>query len=171
MACIYPPMDGGPHQLVEPGGTWRPTWTIDQPAATLLYHPHPHGTTEEHVYRGLAGMFILDDTNPAAAALPHDYGVDDIPVIVQDEDVGPDAEFVLDDDGNEIGLLGSTILVNGTVGPYLEVTTELVRRLNRLDRPHLRLRTRRRTQRPARRHRRRIPRGALPDRPDPAVTW
>ena len=120
-------MDGGPHQLVEPGGSWRPTWTIDQPAATLWYHPHPHGTTEEHVYRGLAGMFILDDTNPAAAALPHDYGVDDIPVIVQDKDVGPDAEFVLDDDGNEIGLLGSTILVNGTVGPYLEVTTELVR--------------------------------------------
>jgi FtsP/CotA-like multicopper oxidase with cupredoxin domain len=33
-------MDGGPHQPVEPGSTWRPTWKIDQPAATLWYHPH-----------------------------------------------------------------------------------------------------------------------------------
>ena len=54
-------MDGGPHQPIAPGATWSPTWRIDQPAATLWYHPHPHGETAEHVYRGLAGMFILDD--------------------------------------------------------------------------------------------------------------
>jgi FtsP/CotA-like multicopper oxidase with cupredoxin domain len=120
-------MDGGPHQPVEPRSTWRPTWKIDQPAATLWYHPHPHGRSEEHLYRGLAGMFILDDANPAATGLPHEYGVDDIPVIVQDKDIGPDGELVLEDDGNEIGLLGSTILVNGTVGPYQKVTTERVR--------------------------------------------
>lgn len=120
-------MDGGPHQMVEPGETWRPEWTIDQPAATLWYHPHPHGRTEEHVYRGLAGMFILDDPEASALALPGRYGVDDVPVIVQDKDVGPDGELVLEDDGNEIGTLGSTVLVNGTAGPYLEVTTELVR--------------------------------------------
>ena len=120
-------MDGGPHQLIDPGGTWRPEWTVDQPAATLWYHPHPHSSTEEHVYRGLAGMFILDDDSPAAAALPHRYGVDDIPVIVQDKDLGPDGELLFEDDGNEIGLLGSTLLVNGIPGPYLDVTTELVR--------------------------------------------
>jgi FtsP/CotA-like multicopper oxidase with cupredoxin domain len=120
-------MDGGPHQLIEPGATWRPTWTVDQPASTLWYHPHPHGTTEEHVYRGLAGMFILDDATAAAAGLPRRYGVDDIPVVVQDKDLADDGELVLDDDGNEIGMLGSTILVNGTVGPYQAVTTELVR--------------------------------------------
>jgi FtsP/CotA-like multicopper oxidase with cupredoxin domain len=119
-------MDGGPHQMVEPGGSWRPEWTIDQPAATLWYHPHPHGSTEEHVYRGLAGMFIVDD--PAApVGLPSDYGVDDVPVIVQDKDLDNDGRLVLQDDGNEIGTLGSTMLVNGTPGPYLEVTTELVR--------------------------------------------
>ena len=28
-------MDGGPHQTIEQGDTWRPRWTIDQPAATL----------------------------------------------------------------------------------------------------------------------------------------
>nr|WP_241981983.1 multicopper oxidase domain-containing protein [Cryobacterium ruanii] len=42
-------MDGGPHQMVEPGATWSPNFTIDQPAATLWYHPHPDGTTEHQV--------------------------------------------------------------------------------------------------------------------------
>jgi FtsP/CotA-like multicopper oxidase with cupredoxin domain len=120
-------MDGGPHELVEPGGTWRPTWKIDQPAATLWYHPHPHGASEKHLYRGLAGMFILDDANSAAAGLPDRYGVDDIPVIIQDKDIGSGGELVLEDDGNEIGVLGSTILVNGTIGPYQNVTTERIR--------------------------------------------
>ena len=48
-------MDGGPHQMVEPDATWSPEWDIDQQAATLWYHPHPHGETETHVARGLAG--------------------------------------------------------------------------------------------------------------------
>ncbi|HET6626265.1 MAG TPA: multicopper oxidase domain-containing protein [Nocardioidaceae bacterium] len=113
--------DGGPHQPVGPGATWSPQWRIDQPAATLWYHPHPHGQTEEHVNRGLAGMFILDDPRRAVAdRLPHEYGVDDIPVIVQDKRFG----------GNGVlrnGGLGEDLLVNGTYGPYLDVTTEKVR--------------------------------------------
>ena len=113
--------DGGPHQPIEPGDTWRPHWRIQQPTATLWYHPHPHGDTEDHVNRGLAGMFILDDPgNPVAARLPHEYGVDDVPLIVQDKK--------LDDDGHiEGGGLGDDVLVNGTYGPYLDVTTERVR--------------------------------------------
>ncbi|MBO3085471.1 multicopper oxidase family protein [Cellulomonas fengjieae] len=122
---LPPDMDGGPHQMVEPGDTWRPTWQIDQPAATLWYHPHPHGRTEEHVYRGLAGMFLLDDDR--ASGLPDDYGVDDVPVIVQDKRLDDDGRLVLDSDGNEVGLLGSTIVTNGVAGAVHEVTTELVR--------------------------------------------
>ena len=84
-------MDGGPHQPIPPGGDLAPTWTVDQPAATLWYHPHPHGATEPHVYRGLAGMFIVDDDGdrrpPACRA---EYGVDDIPVIVQDKNFSGD---------------------------------------------------------------------------------
>src|SRR5688572_26148343 len=34
--------DGGPHQPIAPGEGTRPEWTIDQPAATLWYHPHLH---------------------------------------------------------------------------------------------------------------------------------
>jgi blue copper oxidase len=114
-------MDGGPHQQVEPGATWSPTWTVDQPAATLWYHPHPHGTTAEQVGRGLAGMVIVDDAAERALGLPRDYGVDDLPVIVQD--VSLDGEGRLRPGSD----LGETVLVNGTPGAYAEVTTERVR--------------------------------------------
>ena len=120
-------MDGGPHQAIEPGDTWRPTWTIDQPAATLWYHPHPHGETEEHVYRGLAGLFLLDDDASRAADLPSEYGVDDVPVVVQDKVLDDDGRLVLEHDGGEPGTLGGTVMTNGTVGAYQEVTTERVR--------------------------------------------
>jgi FtsP/CotA-like multicopper oxidase with cupredoxin domain len=118
-------MDGGPHQLVDDGETWAPTWKIDQPAATLWYHPHPHGETAEHVYRGLAGMFLVDDGHDAG--LPSAYGVDDIPVIVQDKKF--DGWELDESEGlfRSTGILGDTVLVNGTPGPYLDVTTELVR--------------------------------------------
>ena len=119
-------MDGGPHQAIQPGATWSPAWRIDQPAATLWYHPHPHGETARHVYRGLAGMFLVDD--PAVTGLPGEYGVDDIPVIVQDKkltrggDLSEGGSFL-----GDVGILGDTIAVNGTVGPYLDVHTERVR--------------------------------------------
>jgi FtsP/CotA-like multicopper oxidase with cupredoxin domain len=120
--------DGGPHQTIAPGEAWSPTWTIDQPAATLWYHPHPHPETEDQVYRGLVGMFILDDPEAEALALPDDYGVDDIPLILQDKKFEDDGS--LDFSRGPIsptGLLGDEILVNGTHDPHLEVTTERVR--------------------------------------------
>lgn len=124
---LPPQMDGGPHQVVNAGGTWSPTWRVDQPATTLWYHPHLHGETARHVYRGLAGMFILDDPRTSTTDLPDDYGVDDIPVIVQDKKFTGDR---LDENGatlTDVGILGDTIAVNGTVAPYLDVKTERVR--------------------------------------------
>lgn len=113
--------DGGPHQMVEPGSTWSPTWEIDQPAASLWYHPHPHGRTEEHVNRGLAGMFLIDDPDTEAAErLPHEYGVDDVPLVVQDKRFDGDGSI-------QDGGTGRDLLVNGTYGPYLGVRTERVR--------------------------------------------
>jgi blue copper oxidase len=125
---LPPTMDGGPHQPIEPGATWSPTWTVNQPAATLWYHPHPHGETADHVYRGLAGMFIVDDPATEVAALPHEYGVDDVPVIVQDKAFDDD-EKLGSDTGmfGGLGVLGDKIVVNGALGPYLDVTTERVR--------------------------------------------
>ncbi|MCH6229402.1 multicopper oxidase domain-containing protein [Microbacterium sp. CFH 31415] len=120
-------MDGGPHTPIAAGATWRPQWTIDQPAASLWYHPHLHGRTREQVDAGLAGMFIIQDEEEAALPLPREYGVDDIPVIVQDRSFSADGAFSGSIGMQFDGVLGDTILVNGTVAPYLDVTTEHVR--------------------------------------------
>ncbi len=120
-------MDGGPHQTVAAGSTWTPRWTVDQPAATLWYHPHPHGATERHVRRGPAGMFLLDDEDSERLKLPKTYGVDDLPVMVQDVTFDG-AEF---DHGHRFlansGFLGERTMVNGTLDPYAEVRDERVR--------------------------------------------
>lgn len=112
-------MDGGPHQPVHPGRTWSPTWRVDQPAATLWYHPHPHGETADHVSRGLAGMVILGDDEEARLGLPRTYGVDDLPAIVQDKDLRADGGLGAGE--------GRTMVVNGTPGAYVDVSTERVR--------------------------------------------
>ena len=119
--------DGGPHSLIAPGATWVADFDVIQPAATLWYHPHAHGSTAEQVYRGAAGLIIIDDDNPAAATLPATYGVDDIPVIIQDRDFTADGQldFAIDDD--DAGKLYGVLTVNGTINPYIETPTGLVR--------------------------------------------
>ena len=120
---LPPEMDGGPHQMIETGTSWLPVWEIAQPAATLWYHPHPHGKTAEHTWNGLAGLFIIDDDIPAN--LPSDYGVDDIPLVIQDRGFDDDGDF--DRTDWAFGYFGDHILVNGTWGARFEVTRKLTR--------------------------------------------
>ncbi|AKK10754.1 multicopper oxidase family protein [Corynebacterium uterequi] len=118
--------DGGPHSPIEPGDTWAPEWRIDQPAATLWYHPHPHGRTGLQCYQGLAGMVIVDDDVSTAVDVPRQYGVDDIPVVIMDakftEDGQLDKEFDPD-----LGLMGDTPVVNGITNAAFDATTRRVR--------------------------------------------
>jgi blue copper oxidase len=41
-------VDGGPHQVIKSGGTWRPRLKIEQPASTAWFHPHLHHDTARH---------------------------------------------------------------------------------------------------------------------------
>jgi len=127
-------MDGGPHQMIPVGDTWRPEWTVDQPASTLWYHPHPHGKTAEHVYKGVAGLFLIEDDESDRLELPREYGVDDVPLIIQDKNFTEDGDLTLDtgsflEVGGSVnfGILGDTILVNGTWDPFFAVTRSLIR--------------------------------------------
>lgn len=88
-------------------------------ATTFWYHPHLHEHTSEHVYRGLAGMIIVRDPIEAALDLPRTYGIDDIPVVIQDRQFNQQRQFVFQEGG--VGQQGSTIVVNGTVDPYVEL--------------------------------------------------
>lgn len=118
--------DGGPHQSIEPGATWEPEWTVEQHAATLWYHPHPHGSTEKHVYRGLSGLFLVDDDIADGLDLPRRYGVDDIPLVIADRRFTSGGDLDEADD-SKYGLLGDTVITNGIAGAHLSVSTERVR--------------------------------------------
>ncbi len=121
--------DGGPHSGIQPGSTWNPQFKIDQPAATLWYHPHLLHKTGEHVYKGLAGLFYIDDEVSDSLNIPKDYGINDIPLIIQDRDLSADGKAKYDLDMHDImmGIMGNTILVNGAINPYLEVPKGKVR--------------------------------------------
>lgn len=120
--------DGGPHQVIEPGDLWSPEFTIKQKASTFWYHSHLMGRTADQVWAGLAGMIIVDDESDAPD-LPDTYGVDDIPVVLQDRTFYKDGTmpYRLSMQGRMMGMVGNMALVNGTVAPYLDVSTQLVR--------------------------------------------
>ncbi|MDJ1185775.1 multicopper oxidase family protein [Roseofilum casamattae] len=119
--------DGGAHSLIRPNETWTAEFDVIQEAATLWYHPHVKDRTAEQVYRGAAGLMLVDDDNPAASQLPSTYGIDDIPIILQDKDFTKDGEldFTLTNYGK--GYYYSRLTVNGTIDPYIEVPAGLVR--------------------------------------------
>ena len=118
-------MDGTPHQKIEPGESWTASFQVDQQAAPLWYHPHPHGNTGRHVYRGVTGLMWIDDDNSDALDLPKNYGVDDIPIVIQDR--------LFDDDGafrfavDQGAVYGNTMLINGTRSPFLQVESRRIR--------------------------------------------
>jgi blue copper oxidase len=122
-------VDGGPHQVIKPNGTWRPRLKIDQPASTLWFHPHLHHDTARQVYMGLAGLIIVDDGSDAKLGLPRTYGIDDLPIILQDRSFGPDGSLLYDLDPLTIqyGLRGATVIANGVVAPFARVPSGLVR--------------------------------------------
>ena len=118
--------DGGPHQIIQPGATWAPEFTVSQPAATLWFHPHAITTTATQVYAGLAGLIYIDDPVSHSLALPQDYGINDFPLIVQDRNFDNHKQFAYQ--ATMMGLVpGETILVNGTLDPYLDVPQDKVR--------------------------------------------
>ncbi len=121
-------LDGGPHQIIVPGDTWRPRLPIHQPAATLFYHSHVHGRTGAQVYSGLAGLLLVTDEAERALALPSEYGVDDLPVVIQDRQF-EDGLMVLPQGMMTVmqGRRGNTILANGTPNATARVPNQLVR--------------------------------------------
>jgi blue copper oxidase len=112
-------MDGSPYTVIKPGKTWQPTLGIEQPAATCWFHPHFYPTTAELVIKGLAGLFVIDDDESDALGLPSQWGVDDIPLILQDRRFNADGSFFFRFNVVAIttGYVGDTMLVNGAPHP------------------------------------------------------
>ena len=117
-------MDGGPHQRIDNGNTWQAQYTIMNEEATFWYHPHLMNKTAEHVYHGLAGLFIVKDPQ-SELALPDQYGTDDIPLIIQDKIFDADGSFNYP--GTRSGVKGDQFLVNGAVTPVFDAPAQFVR--------------------------------------------
>ncbi|MEM7346233.1 MAG: multicopper oxidase domain-containing protein, partial [Chloroflexota bacterium] len=118
-------MDGGPHQTIPAGTTWNAYFTVDNRAGTNWYHPHKKGLTGRHVYAGLAGLLYVNDTESDALAIPKTYGVDDVPLIIQDREFAVDGSFEYATAANEG--LGDTFLINGAINPTFVAPAQMVR--------------------------------------------
>ncbi|KLD60674.1 hypothetical protein WP50_08530, partial [Lactiplantibacillus plantarum] len=59
---------------------------VHQPAATTWLHAHPCPSTATQVWKGLATMVIIKDDVEDQLPLPRNYGVDDIPLVLQDRE-------------------------------------------------------------------------------------
>ncbi len=120
--------DGGPHQLIENSDTRNSQFKVTQFAGTFWYHSHALHRSGEQVYKGLAGMIIVED-DEQGVDLPDNYGIDDIPLIVQDRRFNEDGslDYMSRYEDSVMGLQGDTILVNGTLNAHFQASTRLVR--------------------------------------------
>ena len=122
-------VDGGPHNTIAAGDRWKASLHVDQPETTGWFHPHPHGETAQQVYSGLAGMLIVEDGSGERLGLPRSYGVDDLPLVLQDRFLDRNGAPVYQPGPMDImaGYRGDTIIVNGAVAPVARVPAGLVR--------------------------------------------
>lgn len=121
--------DGGPHQIVDPDNSWDANFKVNNNAGTYWYHSHLLGKTGEQVYKGLGGMLIVDDELSEDLGLPQEYGIDDIPLIIQDRNFNADGSFRYSNTRMDsmLGAFGNTILVNGTLNPRFTPNRSKVR--------------------------------------------
>jgi len=122
-------MDGGPVNKIQPATSWTAEYTVNQKACTNWYHPHFMHKTSEHVYMGLAGFIIIDDNEQDGMNLPKEYGVDDIPLAIQDKRFDANGQIDYSPSQMEVrmGYKSDIMLVNGVILPYFEAPAKKVR--------------------------------------------
>ncbi|HDS6883224.1 multicopper oxidase CueO [Citrobacter sp. Cf224] len=112
-------VDGGPQGIIPAGGKRSVTFTPDQRSATCWFHPHQHGKTGHQVAMGLAGLVLIEDEEIRKLMLPKQWGIDDVPVIIQDKQFSADGQvdYQLDIMTAAVGWFGDTLLTNGAIYP------------------------------------------------------
>ena len=131
-AQVLPESDGYPDSWftsdgkIGPVAAANPThYPNEQSARALWYHDHALGITRLNVYAGLAGFFLIRDTEEDALNLPS--GPYEIPLMIQDRKFGVDGSVLYPPAKNGTHptwmqeFFGDTICVNGKAAPFLEV--------------------------------------------------
>lgn len=115
-------MDGGPHQMIEAGTTWSPSFEVKNNAGTYWYHPHLHEKTKEQLTYGAGGLIIIKDPIESALALPRTYGVDDIPLMLTSRTFTSSNAFDI-----STRVYGDEQLTNGTPNAQISLPKQFVR--------------------------------------------
>ncbi len=117
--------DGNPHEPVKSDSTWSIDFPILDKPATMWYHPHVHGHSYEQTEMGMAGLIYVEDlTDSLYVKLPHTYGIDDFPIIIQERHFKKvNGVTVIDTSGSN----GNVTLINGVMLPYFHVPAQMVR--------------------------------------------
>jgi len=122
-----PARESGNDLLLRPGGSKTYVYDLTEDgrperAAFQWYHDHRLDRTAPHSWRGLAGMWIVDDEFDAALPLPR--GEHDVPLMIADREF--DRHNQLTDPFTDRrppadGISGRAVLVNGAFMPHHEV--------------------------------------------------
>jgi FtsP/CotA-like multicopper oxidase with cupredoxin domain len=91
-------MDGHPRFAIEPGQTYVYEFEVINRAGMNWFHPHPDLLTGQQAYAGLAGLFIVTDSEESSLSLPS--GAYEVPIVLQDRTL---------DSNNQLLYLGSKI--------------------------------------------------------------
>jgi FtsP/CotA-like multicopper oxidase with cupredoxin domain len=91
-------MDGHPRFAIEPGQTYVYEFEVINQAGMNWFHPHPDMLTGQQAYAGLAGLFIVTDSEESSLSLPS--GAYEVPIVLQDRTL---------DSNNQLLYLGSKI--------------------------------------------------------------
>lgn len=104
-------MDGHPTMPVAPGDSRRYDFEVRNAPGLYWFHPHAHMRTGPQVYRGLVGLFIVEEGagDPRLAALPADLV--ELPLVVQDRTLDDVNALVYTQ--SMMGFLGDDLWVNG----------------------------------------------------------
>lgn len=122
-AIVSQNVDGVHHSDIFPNQSRSVEFTLNQPEATLWFHPHPMHKTAKQVYKGLAGLIYLKDENSSKLNLPKEYGVDDFPIVIQDKKLSSEGklEYTTTHMEKIHGKSGGYLMINGIVSPFVEI--------------------------------------------------
>ncbi|MEN8207544.1 MAG: multicopper oxidase domain-containing protein, partial [Pseudomonadota bacterium] len=116
-------VDGQPEYTILPGETDVYEYPNNQEAGTVWYHDHALGITRLNVYSGMAGFYLIADSEDTlgpdnAFGLPS--GLYEIGMAIQDRQFNPDGSLFYNAQ-LEDAFKGDKIVVNGKVWPFLNV--------------------------------------------------
>ena len=105
--------DGHPMYSIQPGEQFVYEFEVLNRAGTSFYHSHSHNLTAEQVYRGLAGLIVVNDAEENRLELPR--GAYDLPLVIQDRSFNANnqLQYLHGMPQKMMGFLGDTILING----------------------------------------------------------